>query len=214
MRPTAHTGWLALSGGLLCLALSACRTVYDVKVDAISAPQHGSGEAYRLALHPPAGAQGTPELQAAVAEQIRTALAQRGYFEAPEGTEARLLITASYGAGPAQLKFRYKARDMLGIDLWGKMPPKGGAEPITVYEKFMSLTARAPDQDAGGASAGGPEVWSVHVSVEDESGLLEPYLAVLAAALVDHIGEHSPGEKTVRIRAEGAKRTTEQGGPD
>ncbi len=201
-------------GGLLCLVLAACRTIHDVKVDAISAPQHGSGGAYRLTLQLPAGAQGPPELQAEVAARIRTALARRGYFEAPPGAEADIEISASHGVGPAQMKFRYKARDMLGIDLWGKVPPKGGAEAITVHEKFLKLTARVPAQDAGAASAGGPEVWSVHVSVEDEGTEFEPCLAALFAVLTDHIGDHSSSEKTVRISTEEAKRTAaEMSGP-
>ncbi len=192
--------WASLGG----LATTSCRTVHDIKVDAISASARPSGQAYRLIVQQPANLSVSEESQAGVTARIRTALARRGFHEAPAGTAPDIEITAAHGVGPAQLKFRYKPRDMLGIDLWGKLPPKGGAEPITVFEKYLKLSAHEATRSVGQR---GEEVWSVHVSVEDEGKELEACLDALIAVLTDHIGEHVPAETMVRIKAEDASRS-------
>lgn len=194
---------------LLLIALvgmwGGCQTVYEVKVDAINDPRASKGVAYRLKIAPSAAS----AVSAGEVEKcVRAALGARGYFEAAEGVPPEQVVEIEYGVGPARLAYIYKPRDMLTIDLWGKEPPKGGAVPVEVREKYLRVTARAVAPRDGKSPA--PEVWSVHLGVDDEGKEFAPCLPALATALVDYVGEHADSEKTLRIKEGDARKSVRE----
>ncbi len=186
---------------LAALLFGGCQTIHEVKVDAIRDPRAGPPASYQLVVAAPTG--DSPGLAALVERSVRAGLAARGCFAAPAGTLPDQIIAVSYGVGPARLAYVYKARDMLTIDLWGKIPPKGGAVPLEVREKYLRLSARAP---APAGSAPAPELWSVHLVVEDEDKDFAASLPALATALLDYIGEHNAAETTMKIKEGDARR--------
>jgi hypothetical protein len=187
---------------LLGLFLAGCQAVHEVKVDAINDPAAGKGVAYRLEVKtPPAPAKANAD----VARYVRAALAARGYYEAPEGVLAEQVIVVEYGVGPARLAYVYKPRDMLTIDLWGKAPPKGGAVPVQVREKYLRLTARSVALPAAHGSAS--EAWSVNLVVEDEGKDYAEFLPALATVLAGYAGEHAAAETSVKIKEGDARRS-------
>lgn len=192
------------------LSLAGCQTVHEVTVDAISDPAAVHGEAYRLNISRAHGAPVDPVLHEKLSDYIRAALATRGYYEAQGGVVPAVEIEVSYGVGPDQLRFRYKPRDMLAIDLWGKLPPKGGAVPIRVHEKFLKVTARSVPRTSGGrAVERGQEIWSVNITLEDESPELGPYVAALTTAFLDYVGRDAEEEERIKIKETHAQRAVE-----
>lgn len=198
--------WLrpVLAGAVLCF-LGGCQTIYEVKVDAINDPRAAKGVIYELRIKPPdpTGTDGND-----VMRYVRAALAARGYVEAEKGVSAEQVVEVDYGVGPARLGYIYKPRDMLTIDLWGKEPPKGGAVPVELREKYLRVTARSTAPRSRNTPA--PEVWSVHLVVEDEGKEFTPYLPALAAALVDYIGEHAAAEMILKIKEADALKSVQE----
>ena len=66
--------------------------------------------------------------------------------------------------------------------------------PVTTYEKYLRVTAIANHPERGETG----QLWSIHVSSDDESNDLRKYLPILASAAVDHIGTTN-GQQTVRL---------------
>jgi hypothetical protein len=194
LRPSFGLFW--------ALILSGCQTVHEVKVDAINDRHTIKGVSYILetaSVLPPGVESGE------VARYVHAALTAHGYYQAPAGV-AEQSITVEYGVGPARLAYLYRPRDMLTIDLWGKEPPKGGAVPVEVREKYLRLTARAAASALAAGAA--PEIWSVNLTVEDEARSFSPYLPALTTALLDYVGGHSPQEMVVKIKDRAAREST------
>ncbi|HYC71677.1 MAG TPA: hypothetical protein VEB66_10750 [Opitutaceae bacterium] len=212
-RPRLRLHWRRLLLGVTlaaAAALSGCKTIHSVKIDAINNPAKSLGTSYRLEMNDPSGSQ--PEEVAQDARVlVKSALAARGMYEAPPNGAAEMVITAEYGVGPGQMKIVYKPSDssLGGIATLGRGSPK----PILVFEKYIKLTAREaaaapPEPRAGGRRASAPrgeELWSLTVSVEDEKKDLGPYLAVLASTSVDYIGANSGSELHVAVDASTAE---------
>lgn len=199
------------------LLLGGCRTIYEVKIDAINDQTKPLGTSYRLEMYDPTGSQ--EDKIAMQAEQfVRTALASRGMYEAPRSVRPDMVITAEYGMGPGQMKIVYTASH--GTSMIGP-PTMGGstAKPVMVFEKFLRITARAPVDPGAtqaprppqtGARPGGnrparavrgEELWNVNVSIEDPKKDLGAVLEVLAAASIDHIGGNTGEEIYVKIES-------------
>lgn len=197
---------LLLAAALSVAALSGCKTIHSVKVDAINNPARPLGTSYRLEMHDPSGSQ-PDDVARDAREVVKEALAARGMFEAPPNAAADMVITAEYGVGPGQMKIVYKPSEssIMGVTTMGRGSPK----PILVFEKYIKITAREPapslaPRPGGGRAAGPPrgeELWSLTVSVEDEKKDLGPYLTVLASTSVDYIGANSGAELHVAVDA-------------
>ncbi|HYC71837.1 MAG TPA: hypothetical protein VEB66_11560 [Opitutaceae bacterium] len=175
---------------------AGCRTVHEVKIDAISDAGKPLGQLCRLELRP--GPTADEPLLRRVAAHVEHALALNGIGIAPVGTKPDVVIQVEAGVGPAQRKFVYEAT----VEPQYRVGRKD-RKMIQVHEKYLRVSAREP-HPAGHAP--GPEIWSVNVGVEDESPALAPYLPALTAALIDHIGDHASEEKVVRIPENHAKR--------
>lgn len=191
---------------LALAALSGCKTIHSVKVDAINNPNRPLGTAYRLEMHDPSGSQ-PDDVSTDARTLVKEALAARGMYEAPPNGAADMIITAEYGVGPGQMKIVYKPAEsnITGITTLGRGSPK----PILVFEKYFKITAREPRSaeaprpgtGRGPAPSRGEELWSLTVSVEDEKKDLGPYLTVLASTTVDYIGANSGAELHVQVDA-------------
>lgn len=192
---------LAVAGFLL----AGCATTHEVTVDAIRDAAAVQGVSYRL--EPVySGPGGDPSLLPQVLTHVREALASTGAFEAPAGTAAEQVIYVETGVGPGHRKIVYEAT----VEPIYRVSRKDRKQ-IIAHEKFIRLSAREPVPASTGAR--GRELWSVHVVVDDESPELAPYLAVLAAALRDHIADQTPEEKTILIKESEARRTLGQNQP-
>lgn len=183
--------------------LSGCRTIHEVKIDAINDPARPMGASYRLDLRDPSGSV-DKDLGAQAARDIRDALAARGLYEAPPGASPDMVIDAEFGIGPGQMKIIYRSRDALG---GGLMSPRTGgseAKPILVFEKYIKLSARqATPEDLqpgpGNRRNRGEEIWSLTVSIEDATKDLGPYLDILASSSIGYIGTNTGAEKTIEV---------------
>ena len=69
---------------------------------------------------------------------------------------------------------------------------------VTVYEKYLRLSARSTEPVAEGRPA--PEVWTVDITSEGESRDIRKNLPVLVAASIDYIGKDSHGQKTIKMK--------------
>ena len=219
-----------LPAGVLLLVvagLSGCSSnVYNVKVDAIQNPEVSIGYSYRIV---PAStpALGTDMRQVEAVEVVKSALACRGMYEAPDPARAEVEVFVRYGVGPQRLKVessdlawqptvaraplalvplrmadgsvRYAAIPAEKLDCDGTYRGVHVLRGSRVCEKYLTLSAR----EAPGAVGQGrrpAEAWQVHVSVEDGADSLDGYLPILAEAAIDYLGTNSDGRERVVLR--------------
>jgi hypothetical protein len=175
---------------------AGCRTIHEVKIDAISDPSKPVGQLSRLELRP--GPHADEAVLREVAAHVEHALSLNGIAVAPPGAKPDILIRVEAGVGPAQRKFVYDAT----VEPKHRISRKD-RKMIYVREKYIRLSAREPEQGTNSPRA---EIWSVNVAVEDESEELSPYLAALTAALIDHIGDDASEEKVIKIPEAQAQR--------
>ncbi len=161
------------------------------------------------------------------ANYIKTALSGKGMYEAPTIEAADMVVELDYGVEPPRVKFDQTSMPLYAqvgggvryeqvqvTDQRGNTanrtvavydPPRTElvgyqdvVTPVTVYEKYLNITARENKQ----AEEGKPpaEIWSVRLSNEDASKDLRKYLPILATASIDYIGKDSTTQKTVNIK--------------
>jgi hypothetical protein len=177
------------SGLLACafLAFAGCTSQVEMTVDAIRGTTMPALYSYRLEPTNRAGGV-PPELWPRVLAAVRQALAYQGCFEAPTGSAPDQHILIEAGVGPATRKIVYDAT----VEPHYRIG-RNDRKLIFVHEKYVRLSARR-------GSPTGEELWSVHVSVEDELKSFEPRLAVLAVALAEHAGDRAFEEKRITVR--------------
>jgi len=161
------------------------------------------------------------------ANYIKTALSGKGMYEAPTADAADMVVELDYGVEPPRVKFdqtsmpvyaqigggvRYEqvpVADQKGNVSYRTVavydPPRTELvgyqdviTPITVYEKYLNITARENKESVEGKPPS--EIWSVRLSNEDQSKDLRKYLPILASASIDYIGKDSTTQKTVNIK--------------
>lgn len=220
-----------LAGAVLVLGIAGCSTAntYQVKVDAITKPVPAGAMSYKLkSKDPRLGDENLRYREAS--EFVKTALSGKGLYEAPSEERADMIVELEYGMEAPRSKMervstpvysqvgggvRYDSipvTDARGNTSYRTVavydPPRNelvGYDEVprlvTVYEKYLKITAR----ENKAASEGRPpaELWSIHASAEDESKDLRKYLAIMASATVDYIGEDSSSQKVVKVRADG-----------
>jgi hypothetical protein len=184
--------------------LFGCTTVHEVTVDAIRDSAASDDASYRLAVAH-GTARPTPEPMEEVLLSVREALATIGAYEAPAGVAPQQIIHVEAGVGPGHRKIVYEAT----VEPLYSVSRKDRKQ-IIAHEKYIRLSAREPVPP--GATTQGRELWSVHVSIDDDGRELAPYLPVLSAALRDHIADQSPEEKTILIKESGVRRPLGQKG--
>jgi hypothetical protein len=216
---------LTAAASLLLFGGFGCSSHYQVKVDAISRPATGKGISYRI-RHKGASLGAEEGLrEQEVAGFVRTALSGKGMYEAPSEELADLVVEIDFGIEKPRPKLEKNSvpvytqvgggvryENVPVTDASGRpavrtvavyQPPRtelvGYQDmviPVSVYEKYLSITAR----EARPAEGKPPEeLWSVRVSSEDASDDLRKYLPLLASASIDYIAADSTTQKTVKI---------------
>jgi len=197
-----------------------------VKVDAIVNPEVSTGYSYRILTRDAAGALVQAEQGEAV-ELVKTALAGRGMYEAPEASQAEVEVVVACGVGPQRLKVEpfdpgwepslarsplaiiplrkadgtvtYAAVDAKKLDLNGTLNGMPVLRGSHVYEKYLTVTAR--ETPAAVHTGRKPaEAWQVQVTIEDMQDTLAGYLPVLAGAAADFLGTTTDGAQRLRLR--------------
>lgn len=224
--------WAVAISALGVLALAGCNQMsgYQVKVDAISKPVAPTQQSYALKSKDPRMGEENLRYKEA-ADFVRTALSGKGLYEAPNPEKADMVVELDYGMEAPRSKVervstpvyaqvgggvRYETvpvTDSRGNTSFRTVAiydaPRSELvayddvhRQVTIYEKYLKITAR----ETKSASEGKPpaELWSIHVSAEDESKDIRKYLPIMASATVDYIGQDSSTQKTIRVRADGA----------
>lgn len=232
MKPNPIRWLLPVLGAVLAaLGMTGCSTAntYQVKVDAITKPAPSGAMSYKLKSKDPRLGEENLRYREA-AEFVKTALSGKGLYEAPSEERADMIVELDYGMETPRAKMervstpvyaqvgggvRYDSipvTDARGNTSYRTVavydPPRNELvgydevpRMVTVYEKYLKITAR----ENKAASEGRPpaELWSIHASAEDESKDLRKYLAIMASATVDYIGQDSSNQKVVKVRADG-----------
>jgi hypothetical protein len=213
------------------LWLVGCGTTYVVKVDAISQPDAPEAVSYRI--HDKTAAYGEEQdlRNREAVEYVRTALSGRGYYEAPSLEMAEMVIELDYGVSAPRVRYDTRNEPVVarvgGGLVYQQVPVRDSrgnvtyqtvvtyepsrletigyrevAVPRTVYEKYLRLSARENIPDQEGRPA--PQIWSVHVTNEDESNDIRKYLPILASASIDYLGADSGTQRTVKVKEKDA----------
>ena len=208
------------------ILLGGCATTYTFKVDAINNPEVEELYSYKIISSNPELKEEDLEFQEA-ADYIRTVLSSKGMYEAPDAEHADMIIDLAYGIGEPQIDFKTYSQPVYAVtgggystvatpvvDSKGNVryvtttiyhPPRvemvGMEEkvvPITVYEKFIRLTAR--DNTQTNEDEGPVQAWSIYVKNKDESDDLRKYLPLMAAAAIPYIGENTDSQQEIKVK--------------
>jgi hypothetical protein len=218
-------GPLLFTGSMLLFA--GCASTYNLKVDALAKPNAEPVLSYEIHNKNPLLTEDSLRYKEAAA-YVKTALSGKGLYEAPSNTKADIVVDLDYGIGPPQTRRETMSEPVyvslpgqtrtqtvqVGIDQKGNPiyqtmliqdPPTtefaGFREyqiSVTVYEKYLRLTARTSAPVEEGRPS--PEIWTVDVTSEGESRDLRKNLPVLVAASIDYIGRDTQGQKTIKLK--------------
>ncbi|MEO7345446.1 MAG: hypothetical protein ABIZ49_00330 [Opitutaceae bacterium] len=218
-------GSLLFAGSLFFLG--GCASTYNIKVDALSKPTSDPVVSYEIHNKNPLIADDSLRYKEAAA-YVKTALSGKGLYEAPSNTKADIVVDIDYGIGPPQTRRETLSEPVyitmpgqtrtqtvqVGTDRNGNPiyqtivtqdPPTtefaGYREyqvSVTVYEKYLRLTARTTTPVEEGRPS--PEIWTVDVTSEGESRDLRKNLPVLVAASIDYIGKDTQGQKSIKLK--------------
>ena len=209
------------------LLLCGCATTHELKVDAIAKPRAADAVSYEVRNKNPLVADDSLRFKEA-AGLVKTAMSGRGMYEAPPNTKADMIVDVDYGVSPPKIKQEMVSepvyvtvpgqvrmeRIQVGTDSQGRPvyqtvtvqdPPStqfaGFREymvTVTVYEKYLKLSARENKEAAEGRPV--QEIWTVDVTSEGESRDVRKHLPILVAASIDYVGKDSQGQKTIRLK--------------
>jgi hypothetical protein len=161
------------------------------------------------------------------ADFVKTALSGKGLYEAPIAEKADMIVELEYGMDAprsqietvsvpvyAQTGGGVRYEQVPVVDAKGNQSVRTVAvydsprtelvgyddvtRPVTIYEKYLRITAR--ENKPGTEGRPPSEVWSISVTAEDESKDLRKYLPILASATVDYIGKDSATQQSVKIK--------------
>jgi hypothetical protein len=161
------------------------------------------------------------------AQYVKTALSGKGFYEASSPATAEMVVEVDFGIDAPKTKMeqtsvpvyaqtgggvRYKQIAVQGAGggtSFRTIPVYDAPQaeligyedvimPVTVYEKYLRVSARENKEISEGKVPA--EIWSVHVSTEDESKDLRKYLPLLASASVGYIGKDSNTEQTIKLK--------------
>ncbi len=161
------------------------------------------------------------------AQYVKTALSGKGFYEASSPATAEMIVEVDFGIDAPKTKMEETSVPIYAQTGGGVryeqvavQSPGGGVSfrtipvydapsaqlvgyedvivPVTVYEKYLRMSARENKEIAEGKAPA--EIWSIHVSTEDESKDLRKYLPLLASASVNYIGKDSNAEQTIKLK--------------
>jgi hypothetical protein len=210
--------------------LGGCATTYEVKVDSLTKPTGPStAQSYRIKSKDPRLGEESLRYREA-AEFVKTALAGKGLYEAPDDGRADMIVELDYGMASPRTKREtvtvpvyahvgggvtykpVKVTDNRGIESTRNVAvyeePKEQLvsyqqveQQVTVYEKYITLVAR--ENAPGPEGRPSNQLWKVQISAEDESKDIRKYLPIMASVSMDYIGTDSTNKKVVNVREDG-----------
>lgn len=213
--PASLTSLAAL---IVAFAATGCSSQYRFAVDAVrQSPASLPRQSYRLVDARPASEPGDPAFQQLAAD-VHTALSSKGLYEAPAGLTPDIVVEVDYGMSAPIHRQCSRTETVMAVMTpgWssglnrGFVPgtPGGPQQYLgtrevpyveTTYLKFLRLTARELAPDTGGAL--GRQVWSLHVTNDDESKDLPHYAHLMVAAAMDYIDQdHAEVRRVVLTR--------------
>lgn len=219
----ARLGFIAAAS----VFVAGCGTTYTVKVDSLAKPNAQEAVSYEIQNKNPMVSEDSLRYKEAK-DYVKTALSGRGLYEAPDKVKADIVVDLDYGIKPPESRRETVSepvyitipgqirteRVQVGTDANGRPiyqtvtvqdPPTtefaGFREyqvTVTVYEKYLRLTARenAPAQEGKPPA----EIWTVDVTSEGQSRDLRKNLPILVAASIDYIGKDTQGQKSIKIK--------------
>jgi hypothetical protein len=157
-------------------------------------------------------------------EYVKTALSSKGMYEAPPGTEADMNVEVDFGIEEPRTKYYTVSEPVYAVSGGGMRtvmvpvkdkngnisyvpqvvydPPtkeligfQDRVVAVTVYEKYMRITARETPEEAGDRPP--RELWSVYVSNEDENSDLREYVPLMVSAAMDEMNKDTSSQKEV-----------------
>jgi hypothetical protein len=207
------------------LGFSGCAHTYHVKVDALSNPNATAGASYRIVPRDAVKADFEPQYAHAVG-LIETALATKGYFPAESIRDAEMVIEVDFGIGsrrkhvtedvglfgglppptassrnsptPGAQNISNPSSGLLAEPEPLPPPPTTRVTVVTLYEKFLSLSARETSAATHGLRKPA-ELWRVTVAVEDAKQTVEECLPVLVMTATDRLGTTTAARTSVRV---------------
>jgi hypothetical protein len=192
---------------LLVLFSGGCATSYRVNIDSLAKPD---ANAISYALRNATSTEGDDSLRyQEAANLVRTALSGRGLYEAPPNVTPDVIVSIDYGVESLTrsekfLKGPVKIGSHATVGPDGMITPPVFPKPeyetvtVTVYEKYLHLTAR--ENVAGKGDEVAADVWRVNVTSEGQSRDVRKHLPILVAATIEYVGKDSRGEKSIRIK--------------
>jgi hypothetical protein len=161
---------------------------------------------------------------------VATALSSKGMYEAPPGTEADMTIELDFGMEEPRTKFYTVSEPVYAVVGGGTrtimvpvrdpntgrityVPQVVYEQPqrelvgfqdrvvtVTVYEKYIRISARESQEEAGDRPP--RELWSVYVTNEDESDDLRKYVPLMVSAAMDSVDDNTSSQKEVVLTQE------------
>lgn len=161
-------------------------------------------------------------------QYVKTALSSKGMFEAPEGANADTVIEVDFGMEEPRTKFYTVSEPVYAVvgggtrtvmvpvrdPVTGRVtyipqvvydPPQreligfqDRVVTVTVYEKYIRVTARETQEEAGDRPP--REMWSVYVTNEDESDDIRKYVPLMVSAAMDSMDENTTSQKEIVLK--------------
>lgn len=204
---------LLATAALAGCASSSSSKRHVVRITSAVDPEKSSGFSYTLATDPPG--KGGDIFHTQVKERVRTALAQRGMYEAPTPARADVIVSFDYGEYPPQTQVTTVTEPVFvepgmssGIMGPGAMSssnrsPLGPSRSQIVMvesvrvtqtqEKYFRIDARENRLEKA-------RIWSVDASIEDEGTPIADCIPAMVDAIIEYIGYRTPQPEEVVIR--------------
>jgi len=214
---------LALAGllAMALLALAGCSTAsaprHTVRITSAVDPAAKTGYAYTLAQDP-AGRTKSDLFHAEVTQRVRTALAQRGMYEAVSSAQADIVVSFDYGEYPPQTQVTTVTEPVfvnsgmmgsMGDPLArgsGSLGSRGGltsSQPSVVMVETLRVTQTSEKYfriEARENSTGKTRVWTVDATIEDEGTPIADCIPAMVDAVIEYIGYRTPEPEKIVIR--------------
>lgn len=210
------------------LAACSTATTHNVRITSAVDPAAKSGYAYALAPDR-AGRERTDAFHAEVVERIRTALSQRGMYEASNPARADVVVSFDYGEYPPQTHVTTVTEPMpvsmvgpggMGVnDPFSSQTPGsslsrrsglGGGSGMVMVEslRVTQTSEKYLKLDAVENNPGKARVWSVDATVEDDDTPIGECIPAMVDAVIEYIGYRTPQPEKVVIKlgADGPRR--------
>lgn len=206
---------VAVCAGTFSGCASAIAPRHTVRITSAVDPAAKSGYAYVLASDRP-GRTDSDLFHAQVKSRVKTALSQRGMYEAPSPASAHIVVSFDYGEYPPQTQVTTVTEPvfinpgMTGdvsqpMSRPGMMTGRGGLSGGSSVVMVESLRVTQTQEkyfrlEAHENTPAKTRVWSVDATVEDEGTPIADCIPAMVDAVIEYIGHRTPEPEKVVIR--------------